>query len=500
MKRIVTREEMQRLEQYTIREHYVSSLILMERAALTVCNCMQRESLPLERPLVVCGTGNNGGDGLAIARILHERGYVPEVVLIGDRTKLTSEASIQLQSVKSYGIVCYDQIPDAAYTVVIDALFGIGLTREITGVYRETIAMMNRIRAAKVAVDIPSGVDADTGVVRGVAFHADITVTFACAKIGMYQYPGTEHCGRILVRDIGIESGRLEAPVIRMYEAGDHVLLERKQHSHKGTYGKVLLIAGSPDMCGAAVLSAEAVMRSGAGMVRVVTTAENREPLLKRLPEAMLMLYDECFMNEESNQRALSDAIAWADVVGIGPGISESETAAGLVEYIIFSADKPLVIDADALNIIAKKQPEICFGDREVVVTPHIREMARLSGKLSESIAGDTVASAREYAAEHQVVCVLKDARTVTANADGNCFYNTAGNSGMATAGSGDVLTGIICGLKAQGMTAFEAAAAGVYIHATAGDKAAERRSEYGMTASDIIMCLTETEAEMTDR
>ncbi len=500
MKRIVTREEMRVSEQCTIQGHYISSLILMERAALSVCDVMQQEQIASDRALIVCGMGNNGGDGLAVARILYERGDRADVVLLGSRERCTEETRHQLRSLESCGIEVYDQIPKQAYTVIIDAIFGIGLTRDIAGVYYETIDRLNGMSGTKLAVDIPSGIDADTGAVMGIAFQADLTVTFAYAKLGMYRYPGTDACGRIHVRDIGILPEGSQQPSVMLYEQADRILPKRKQPSHKGTYGKVLLIAGSEAMCGAAILSAEAAMRAGAGMVKVVTADQNREPLMKRLPEAMLLLYDAQSVKTKAFEEQLSGAMEWADVIGMGPGMSESATAERLFDYVLENRTKPMILDADALNLAAGKQSSLCGKAAELIVTPHIKEMSRLCGMASAQIAGEPFQTARGYASEHHVVCVLKDARTITAEPNGNCILNIAGNSGMATAGSGDVLTGIICALRAQGMPAYEAAAAGVCLHARSGDKAAEKKSEYGMLASDIIMELTETESEMENR
>ena len=503
MKRIVTREEMRQLEQHTICGHFISSLILMERAALSVCDFLLKEQISLDRPLIVCGTGNNGGDGLAIARILCERGYHPEVVLTGSRERCTEETMSELHSLESYGVQIHDQIANTAYTVVIDAIFGIGLSREISGACYDLIEQMNQLPAVKVAVDIPSGIDSNSGAIMGIAFKADTTVTFACAKVGMYLYTGTDYCGKVVVCDIGIGTAavqnaeEVQQPILTMYETGDAILPERVQPSHKGTYGKVLLIAGSSTMCGAALLAAEAIMRTGTGMVKVVTTKENRDPILMKLPEAMLLLYDDEMIRTEAFEQELKKSIEWADVIGMGPGISESETAKNLTKILLNEAEKPLVIDADALNLIAANQWTLSKGQREVIVTPHIKEMERLSGKTAEELKADPIGSARSYAKQQNVICVLKDARTVTTAPDGNASLNVLGNSGMATAGAGDVLLGIICALKAQKLSAYEAASKGVYLHAAAGDYAASKKSEYGMTASDMIDGLVEIEPEM---
>lgn len=497
MKRIVTREEMRQSEQCTILEHGVSSLILMERAALSVYDVLRQEQLLSGKTLIVCGSGNNGGDGLAIARILFEHGYEADVVMTGDCGKHTSEVKQQLSSLKSYGIPIYDEIPKQSYTVIIDAIFGIGLTREISGIAYDRIAELNSMTGVKVAVDLPSGIDTDTGRIMGIAFHADLTVTFAFAKLGMYSYPGTGYCGRIVVCPIGILLETLQEPYIMIYDSSDRILPERRQPSHKGTYGKVLLIAGSEGMCGAAILAAEAVLRAGAGMVRVVTTETNGEAMTNRLPEAMQLLYHDGFLNRQEERNKLADAMEWADVIGIGSGMSVSDTAKSIVDFVMENGSKPMILDADALNLLARRQNMPVWKNREVIITPHIKEMERLSRRPAAEITDNPYQTARDYASASGAVCVLKDARTVIAAPDGNCILNTAGNSGMATAGSGDVLTGIICAMKAQGLSAFQAASAGVTLHARAGDHAAEKKSEYGMIASDMIKELTETESEM---
>ena len=229
MKRIVTREEMRQSEQCTILEHGVSSLVLMERAALSVFDVLQREQLLSGKALIVCGSGNNGGDGLAIARILFEYGYDADVVMMGDCGKYTSEVKQQLSSLKSYGIPIYDEVPKQSYTVIIDAIFGIGLTRDISGIVYDRIAELNSMTGVKVAVDLPSGIDTDTGKVMGIAFRADLTVTFAFAKLGMYSYASAGYCGKIFVSHIGILSETLKEPYIMMYDSSDRILPERRQ-------------------------------------------------------------------------------------------------------------------------------------------------------------------------------------------------------------------------------------------------------------------------------
>lgn len=489
MEFLVTAAQMKQCDDYTIHEIGIPSMVLMERAALAVTEEMERSGLDLSSVLVVCGSGNNGGDGFAVARLLDERGIRVTVAFAGRETSLTAETRLQKNICEKCGIKPCSNYREEEYTVIVDALLGIGLSRPVEGSSRELIEWINRQDAARVAVDIPSGVSADDGKILGTAVKADLTVTFAYRKLGQILYPGTLYCGRVVRRDIGITADGLKSRTAACTYGEEDLtrMTPRKPYSHKGTYGRVLLIAGSKGMGGAAILAARAACRSGCGLVRVFTEECNRTLLQSCVPEALLTTWEQ----EEELPDRLKEALEWCDVVGIGPGLGQGEIQMQMLKQVLDQYAGPLVIDADGLNLLAQNMALLERTRAKVVLTPHIGEMARLTGLNSQKILEDLCGTAREMAGHHHLVCVLKDARTVVT--DGTRMYvNTSGNSGMASGGSGDVLTGLLGGLLAQGMSVFEASALGVYIHGLAGDLAAEEKGSYGMTAGDTAACIGE--------
>lgn len=494
MKNIVTAGQMKALDENTIRNAGIPSCVLMERAALKTVEEMNSYLKEKEKILVVCGSGNNGGDGLAIARLLHLQGRKASVYLAGTEEKMTQETRHQLEIARNYHVEeVHNLVPDE-YTTIVDAVFGVGLSREIEGRYSQIIQDLNRADAFKVAVDIPSGIHADTGREMGIAFQADLTVTFAFRKRGMCFYPGRLYCGNVIVADIGIYPSE-EIPVTMQHlERRDLSLLpDMRPDGNKGTFGKVLLIAGSAGMCGAAFLSAAAALKCSAGMIKIQTVEENRLPLQTLLPEAIVT----CSFDEEENRRMLE----WSDVLVIGPGLGVSGQSRERAQWFLANAalmKKLVVLDADGLNLLSVHKEWEKYLGSHVIVTPHLGEMSRLSGKSIGEIQKDPVGTACTYAREMQSVCVLKDACTVIAGPDGETFLNLSGNAGMATAGSGDVLSGVIAGILCMHLSAGEIcemskkAAFGAYIHGLAGDCAAERVGSRGMTARDIIRFLPE--------
>ena len=483
MEFLVTAAQMKQCDEYTIRSIGIPSMVLMERAALAVVEEMQKERLDLSSVLVVCGAGNNGGDGFAVARLLDEQGIRVTVAFEGKESSLTEETFRQKNICMKCGIKPCSNYREREYTVIVDALFGVGLSRLVEGHYAELLDWINRQNAVRIAVDIPSGVSADSGKILGTAVKADLTVTFAYRKQGHILYPGTEYCGRVVRRDIGITADGLRHAVTAFTYGEDDLtrVAQRKPYSNKGTYGKVLLIAGSRCMSGAAYLSALAAYRSGSGLVHVFTQECNRTIIQSCLPEAILTTWEEDKLPDEK----LVSALDWADVIGIGPGLGRGVMTGHILEYVLEHWQKPLVIDADGLNELSNYREKLLATKAKVIVTPHIGEMMRLTGMQKEEILDDICRAASDFAEKFHVICVLKDARTVVT--DGTRIYlNTSGNNGMAAGGSGDVLTGLITGLLAQGMQKFEAAALGVYVHGLAGDLACQRKGCYGMMAGDI--------------
>lgn len=503
MEYVLTAAEMKKCDQEAINKYGIDSLVLMERAALETARIIIDKYGKEIYVGVMAGIGNNGGDGIAVARILTEYNIRTEINLIGDFEKCTPETKRQLHSARELGIKVNYGVDHTLYDVIVDALFGIGLTRNVEGNYRKAIEEINASLAKTVSVDIPSGVNADDGRIMGCAVKADITVTYAYRKLGHMLYPGASCAGCVYCVPIGIPSniiGQKRKGMVTFTDREDLKLPERAPDANKGTFGKLLLIAGSKNMGGACQLSALAAFRIGAGMVKVFTATNNRDALLKKLPEALISAYDDNDENQfllENEEKELADSLEWADVVAIGPGLSMSAKARAIMRFVVERNTRPLVIDADALNILSGERSLLSmfeYGmrkrDYEIIMTPHLGEFARLMHYPLTEIKKDIIGACRQFAKKYDVSLVCKDARTIVCKRGRLLYVNSSGNDGMATAGSGDVLTGIIAGLLAQGMESFEASVMGVYAHGMAGDMARSRASSYYIMAQDIISSL----------
>lgn len=494
---LVDSRQMKNCDNNTIHHFGMPSLVLMERAALGVAEEIEKNVQTGSRILLVWGTGNNGGDGLAVARMLWQKAYDVTVVLIGDCQKASKETKQQREICEAYGIELQEEIPEENFDVVVDALFGIGLSRDLQGKYFEVVKQMNDINAYKVAVDIPSGIHADTGAVMGIAFRADITITFAFQKLGLLLYPGAEYAGKTIVKEIGItkDSFLEEVTAYEVEERDLEKIPKRRDYSNKGTFGKVLVAAGHKNMAGAAFLSGKAAYATGAGLVKIMTEEANRTILQQLLPEAVLETYEP---GQELDE-PLKNSMEWADVIVAGPGIGTAETSEKIIKVILENAKVPVILDADGLNIVANHTEWLKERKAPVIVTPHLGEMARITKKSIFDIQKQLLQVAREFAERYNVICILKDARTITALPDGTVFVNTSGNNGMATAGAGDVLTGVIAGLVAQSMELKAAAPVGVYLHGKGADELLTQTGTYGMMAQDIIEGVRQVMKE-TDR
>ena len=484
MKYLISGREMKNWEKQAMEMYKVPSILLMERAALAVVEELTNGTYDLHKVLIACGTGNNGGDGLAVARLLKAKGIKAEVCVVGALDRLSADAKQQLEmyqavSGKFVTAPAYDE-----YTVMVDAIFGIGCNREITGIAAEVINAINAQKVPVIAIDVPSGISSDTGKVCGTAVEADVTVTFFTEKLGMLLYPGRDYCGKIKVADLGIPFERSEECQIITYNEQDLKKLPgRKGNSHKGTYGKVLVIAGSPDICGAAYLAAAGAYRIGAGLVKIYTPQENQFAMQTLLPEALLEIYD----RNRPALKQLQQCMEWADVIVIGPGLGKDRMAEKILKYVISKSQIPVVIDADGINILAENREMLTEMHAPVILTPHIQEMARLTGEKKDSIQKRPLEAAKKFVSDYAATLVLKDARTIVAKNNELFYVNMSGNSGMATGGSGDVLAGMLGGLIAQGMEPLEASRLGVYLHGRAGDAAVSRKGAYSMLATDIL-------------
>ena len=490
MEVILNSGQMKSADLNTINNFYVPSLVLMERAAKSVFDEIINNNLSHNKILVVCGSGNNGGDGFAVARLFAEIGIVPDILFVGNLNKMSEETLNQYNSCIAYKCNIIDKTDNILidkYDLIIDAIFGIGLNRILSENYIELINSINtnKNQTCKiVAVDIPSGISADTGKIMGAAIKADYTITFAFKKIGHVLYPGTEYCGIVINKQIGINiNDYINNNDCNYYALSDDDLpcVTRKAYSNKGNYGKALIIAGSEFVGGCALLSSRACFATGAGMVKVYTHISNKDVLLSAIPEVMIDTYENTV-----NYDLLSKSIEWADVIAIGPGISVSEIGDDMLKYVLYKTNKPLVIDADAIILLKNHLDSIDFNNRSVIITPHIGELSRLIECEKKDIVDDIVDKCCKTAKKLGCICVLKDSRTVISNSE-NIYINLSGNSGMAVAGSGDVLTGIICGLLCQGMSPLKAASYGVYIHGRAGDVSAKISGKSQMMPSDIV-------------
>ena len=492
MKYLVTAQEMKQYDKNTIEYLGIPGPVLMERAALAAEDFLKERFDAVKKRtkvLIFAGMGNNGGDGLALARLLLADGYPVAVRLVGDPEKATEQWKAQWQTLQHFPVKT-DSNPKAdEYTVIVDAIFGVGLSRPVEGIYADAVEEMNAAQGFKLALDVPSGICSDTGSILGCAFRADATITFGFCKRGLVMYPGAEYAGEIRTANVGIgpESFLGQLPEMYTYDGKQNCLPDRKQAGNKGTFGKALLVAGSNGMAGAAILAARAAYRTGAGMVKVITAEENRQILQQGIPEA---LYGSC--------RQLAESMEWADVIAIGPGIGREEQALQCLKMVVEKSKKPLVLDADALNLLADESGKTLAEElgaqgatgRVIVLTPHVGELSRLLQRTIPECKQELAACGRILAERFHGVAVAKDARTVVCKEKDAFYLNTTGNSGMATAGSGDVLTGVILGLLSQGMEAFPAAVTGVYLHGLAGENAAKQHTEYGVMAGDIADCL----------
>lgn len=502
MEYLVTGNEMRTYDNNTIHQIGIPALVLMERAALKVAGCVEDElirrrgSTHKGKVLCVCGTGNNGGDGLCVARLLAEKGIPVEAVLLGNPERMTEETERQLSILKHFDVTVHKEVPEEAYDVVVDALFGTGLTREITGVLREAVEAVNRKPACRIAVDIPSGINADTGSIMGLAVKADKTVALAFRKRGHCLYPGALYAGEITVADIGITEVSFQGNIPCMYTYTENpkvYLPQRRPDGNKGTFGKLLLVAGSEKMAGAALLAARSAYKAGAGMVKLVIPEKIREIVQSSLPEALIQTYEDHQKLTEEEERLFLENMKWADAIAIGCGLTVCESGKRLLELVVSQGALPLVIDADGLNILAYEEKlqrclqESCRRGRKAVLTPHMGELARLLHRPIEEITAAEPESTMRAAEETGCIVVGKSARTCVCQTGAPLFLNTAGNDKMATAGSGDVLTGMISALVVQGMEPQKAACAGVYLHACAGDAAVRAAGGAALTATDII-------------
>ena len=503
--KIVTAVQMKELDRRTIEEAKVPGLTLMERAGGGVAAAMARHYGPLagRTVTILCGKGNNGGDGFVVGRLLNKQRAKVRVLLLAHPGDLSGDAkTMHRRFLAAAGARAVVTVPTpdgiraalAQSDLVVDALLGTGLSAPATGAYRDAIEAINEAPGPVVAVDLPSGIHADTGAVLGAAVQANLTVTFGLPKLGLYTGAGLDHAGDVEIVDIGIPPAFVDTIASRVslitQDMIGRLIPDRRPSSHKGTYGHAGIIAGSVGKTGAAAMAAKAALRTGAGLVTVATPAGVNDALEAKLLEAMTVPMPDT--KAKTLARAgLEDLLSFVHArtaVAIGPGLTTHPETVELIQALVPRLDRPSVLDADALNALAGRTALLTECKLPPILTPHPGEMARLMDKTTtQAINADRIGSAMKFAQAHRVMLVLKGARTVVAHPDGRAAVCPTGNPGMATAGTGDVLTGMLVGLLAQGLTPWDAACAGVYLHGLAGDLAAAHMGPAGLIAGDVI-------------
>lgn len=511
---VLTAQEMRQLDHLTINVHKISSLTLMERAGQAVVDVILKRWTQLAKRgvLVVAGKGNNGGDGLVIARLLKDREFPCEVACVAQERELSPDAATNLERYRTVGGL-FTEIPlgdvDSLNQrilekgLLVDALLGTGLSRPLDGFLAGVVELMNTSGVPVVAVDTPSGLDSDRGVPQGATIQAEVTVTFGYPKIGQVVHPGATYSGELVVADIGIRQEAVAevAPSTELLDPADMVWLlpTRAEDSHKGSYGHLLVMAGSRGKTGAAVLSCRGAMRVGTGLVTLAAPHALNDVLAGALVEPMTEMVGD---PGEEQWPALGSA-DWRGLaerksaVLFGPGVGVHASPQKTLDTLLEHCNVPWLIDADGLNNLAVDVGRLRKARVAPVLTPHPGEMSRLTGIATVEINGDRVRVARTFAVENRCYLVLKGARTVMATPEGQVSINPTGNAGMASGGMGDVLAGIVAGFLAQGLMPTDAVRLGVYLHGRTGDRLADGRGGVGLIASDVVEELPRTIKEL---
>ena len=506
--RLVKAAEMQEMDRLTIQELGIPGMVLMENAGRGATRFFLEHFDPSEASHVVilCGRGNNGGDGYVIARYLHEAGLSVTILVLAPLEKISGDALTNLNIARGMDLEIVEVPSQKAWQgyapmlkdcdFIIDGILGTGLRSEVTGFYGQVIDEINAVGRPVMAIDIPSGLNADTGEVMGVAVVADLTVTFGFPKLGQVIFPGLEYVGRLVRIDIGIPEHLAGAARYRMTVPDDFVdlLCHEKQDVHKGTRGHLLILAGSSGKTGAATLAALAAIRAGAGLV-TVGIPRSLNPILEcKLTEAMTVPLPETPQGSLSLEAEdeIFDLMDGKTALAIGPGLSTNEETTALVRKIVGSNRLPAVIDADGLNAIALELGVLADNGEKTVLTPHPGEMGRLTGMKGSEVQAIRVDTAARFVETHGCHLVLKGARTLICGPDGDIFVNPTGNPALASGGTGDVLTGLIGGFLARGWPMAQASVAGVYLHGLAGDLLADEGGPAGILAGELLEVLPE--------
>ncbi len=503
--KVVTPGQMREIDSYATKAIGIPGVVLMENAALKVIDEIIKEHDDVKDMCiyVFAGKGNNGGDAFAVARHLYNKGAKVIVFVLANKKEISGDARINLEILEKMG-VCTEEVLDAEKLLeisvrldnaqlIVDGIFGTGLKGRVDGYIAEIIRIINEKRAPVISIDIPSGVNGETGEVCGECIHAYKTVTFGYPKLGNFLHPGCEFAGKLSVADISIPADVVERFEVKSEIIDRDMILDslpkRSQNSNKGDYGRVLIITGSPGMTGAGCLAGAAALRTGTGLLYIGVPDSLSGIYDSNLLEGVTIpledggfgyLSKECLPN-------LMQLLEKMDTVVIGPGLSTKEDVKDVVFSVVENCPVPLVIDADGLNAVASDISVLKRSRTEMVLTPHPGEMARLLGTTVSEVQSNRIKISREFSEKWEVITVLKGSKTLVAVPDGRVFINPTGNSGMATAGSGDVLAGIIAGFLGQGLNPCDAATAAVYLHGLCGDRVASIKGEHGMIAGDLV-------------
>jgi NAD(P)H-hydrate epimerase len=504
--RVLNTAQMREADRRTIEDVGIPAIVLMENAGREAAAAIETafDDIATFRIAILCGPGNNGGDGFVVARALAARGADVDVYVIGGAAASTGDARANLRVLQRMDVVEIIEIANAAAwkvegpdalsaDVIVDAMFGTGVRVPLTGLYETIVADVNMVGNPVVSIDLPSGLSADTPEVPGPAIHASMTVTLGAPKLPLVLPPAATSAGEMIVADIGIPAAivdALDGPRVEVITRHDVRLLvvPRAADSHKGDYGRILIVAGSRGLTGSASLCARAALRSGAGLVTVATPASSAPVVASLGAEYMTLPLDEA-PDGTVAASALDRLLAFkADVIAVGPGLGRTASAAAVVHGLVARSSVPLVLDADALIAFAGNADRLVGRDGvDIVVTPHPGEMAALTGQSIDDVQADRLEVARSFASAHRVHVILKGHRTLVASPDGAVAINTTGNPGMATAGAGDVLTGMVAAWLAQRRDARDAARLAVYLHGLAGDLVAVDRGQVALVAGDLV-------------
>ncbi len=505
----LTESETRKIEEKVTHRLAISLFDLMERAGQKVAEEVLKNSR-FKKATIICGKGNNGGDGLVCARHLIQKGLDVKVFLLSEKENLSPDSQSALKKLQNLSVQPeivnnLTQIEKAVKEadVVIDAIFGIGFKGETKGLHKEVIETLNNFSPYTVSIDIPSGVEADSGHVHGSCVRANETITFTAPKVGLLLYPALDFVGKLVVRSVGIPSFLVESGAnLRLPDekAFASLMPKRSPEAHKKSVGKVLVIAGSKGMTGAATLASEAALKMGVGVVTLGIPESLNQIMEVKLTEIMTLPLPETngSLNLEALDKILS-AVSSFDVVALGPGLSTSTQTVKLVKEITRSLNLPLVLDADGLNALADSPSLLRERESETIITPHPGELSRLLGVSTAEIQEDRLGWAKRAAKKFDLTVVLKGAKSVISSPSQTAL-NLTGNPGMASAGTGDVLTGFIASLWAQGLSSFEAAFLGTYLHGLSGDIALEEMTEWCLTAQDLINYLPKAIKELLER